>query len=92
MLWTRGDRVRCIYVKHQRASGQLVKQMRERIPKKEEKRTVWRNTKHESIQHKNDKKTIQTVHFAFVKEPRKKNTNKQTNKRFAYTQKYYLKT
>lgn len=79
LLWTRGDRVRCIYVKHQRARGQLVKQMRERIPKKEEKRTVWRNTKHESIQHKNDKKTIQTVHFAFVKGTQK-GKYKQTNK------------
>ena len=33
-----GDRKRCIYVRHQRARGQLVKQMRKRIPEKEEKK------------------------------------------------------
>ncbi len=65
MVWTRGDRKRRIYVKHQRARGQLVKQMRERIPEKEEKRTVWKSTKHGSIQHKMKRKTIQTVQFVF---------------------------
>lgn len=40
----RGNRKRCIYVKHQRAGWQLVKQMRDRIPEKGKKknRTVWK--------------------------------------------------
>lgn len=90
LLWTRGDRKRCIYVKHQRARGQLVKQMRERIPEKEEKRTVWRSTKHESIQHKHDKKIIQTVQFALVKELEERKTNTHTEA-FCFIHKIWFK-
>lgn len=39
----RGDRNKCIYAKHQRTCETLVKQMRERIPEKEEKKAVWKS-------------------------------------------------
>lgn len=45
----RGNRKRCIYVKHQRAGWQLVKQMRDRIPEKGKKKNTGqfgKNKKH----------------------------------------------
>lgn len=68
-----GDRKRCIYVRHQRARGQLVKQMRKRIPEKEEKKDSLE--KHKTWQHttQDEEKIIQ---FAFEHEEEEKKITK----------------
>lgn len=57
-MWTGGDRKRRVYVKHQRARGQLVKQMGKRIPEKEREEDSLEKHKRVSIQHEMTRKQI----------------------------------
>lgn len=58
LVWTGGDRKRRVYVKHQRARGQLVKQMGKRIPEKEREEDSLEKHKRVSIQHEMMRKQI----------------------------------